>query len=77
VVEAVSAAEAEAWLARAEAEAAAAERTETMQRVERPLQSRRQLQATVASLWELTQQALPTEGPGSSRDHNGLLAPLY
>jgi hypothetical protein len=36
-VEAVSAAEAEARLARAEAEAAATERTETLQRVERPL----------------------------------------
>jgi hypothetical protein len=70
-------AEAEARLARAEAEAAAAERTETLQRVERPLQSQRQLQAAVASLRELTRQAPPAEGPGSSRDRNGLLAPLY
>jgi hypothetical protein len=76
-VEAVSAAEAEARLARAEVEAAAAERTETLQRVERPLQPRRQLQAAVASLQELTWQAPPAEGPGSSRDRNGLLAPLY
>jgi hypothetical protein len=59
------------------AQAAAAERTETLQRVERPLQSRRQLQAAVASLRELTRQAPPAEGPGSSRDRNGLLAPLY
>jgi hypothetical protein len=31
----------------------------------------------VASLRELTRQAPPAEGPGSSRDRNGLLAPLY
>eukprot|EP01047_Picozoa_sp_COSAG01_P023327 COSAG01_NODE_1409_length_10417_cov_4.920043_1_plen_89_part_10 len=59
------------------AEAEARERTETLQRVERPLQSRRQLQAAVASLRELTRQAPPAEGPGSSCDRNGLLAPLY